>query len=117
MEVRFIQSIGGIGFNYLPFEKQKGKFVWYNIEDFEAVNYIDGGIAIAKNEEEYTAAKANHAAIQAQRKRNAEIAETLRDLDSLKAELEKKKEALREMNAEAKALDIRIKTAEATITP
>ncbi|MCP4320350.1 MAG: hypothetical protein GY787_00520 [Alteromonadales bacterium] len=117
MEIRFIQSVGGIDFNYLANEKIKGKFVWYNVADFEAVNYIDNEIAIAKNVDEYTTAKANHVALHAQRKSASEIAETLRDLDSLKAELERKKEALRKMNAEAKALDIRIKTAEATIVP
>lgn len=116
MKIRFIQSLGGNSINYLANEKDKsGKYIWYDIPDYEAVRLIDGDIAVYADKTEYENAKSNYEVLEAQRKQAHEISTTLKNLDGLKADLESRKAILKELTAEAKEIELRIKRAEATI--
>lgn len=116
MKIRYIISVGGAQPRQAD-EKIKGKYVWYDVPEYEAVRLIDADIAIAENNADYEKGKANYSALEAQKKAAQEVKETLKNLDGLKADLESKKESYKLLGAEMKDIDAKIKAAEATITP
>lgn len=118
MKIRYIQSMAGRDTSYQANEKDKsGRFVWYDTDDLTAVRLIDAEIAVAQSEEDYKKAKANQQSMQEKADKRAEIAQTLSNLDGLKAELEADKVTYKELGAKIKDIDAKIKEAEATIKP
>ena len=117
MKVRYIQSVGGAEPRPANETHKNGKWVYYDVSDYEAVRLIDAEIAIAENDADYEKAKANYAALEAQKKQQAQIKETLENLKPMKVELDSKKEQYKALGAEIKEMDARIKAAEATIKP
>lgn len=118
MKIRFIQSMGSNVVNYVANEKDKGgKFIWHEFPDYEAVRLVDGDIAVYAEKAEYEKAKANYAALEAQKKQAHQVSETLKNLGGLKAEVEKKREAYKILGAEIKEIDAKVKAAEATVAP
>lgn len=113
MKIRYIVSMGGA----IPIqanEKAKnGSYVWYDVDDYEAVRLIDAEIAVAQTESDYEKAKANHATLELKRVEAKEIAEVLENLDAMKEKSLKLKEDYKALAEEIKDLDLKIKKAEA----
>ncbi len=113
MKVRYLVSVGGAEPRQAE-EKIKGKFVYYDVSDYEAVRLIDAEYAVPENEAEYTKAKANQKALDEAKARQHEITETLKNLDVIKGIFESKKKQYSDLGAEIKEMDAKIKQAEAS---
>ena len=118
MKIRYIVSMGGVDRDYPANEKDKsGKYIWYNVADYEAVRLVDADIAVYSEKAEYEKAKSNYAALEAQKKQQHELKETLDNLGNLKNELQDKTKVYKSLGVEIKELDGKIRAAEATVTP
>lgn len=116
MKIRYIKSMAGKDFTYTPNEKDKGgKYVWYEVDDYQAVRLIDAEIAVYQTKDDYTKAKANYATLEAQKLEEAKNREVLENIEAYENEFNVKKEQYKALGAEIKDLDTKIKAAKASV--
>lgn len=90
MKIKFIVSVGGIDYTYQPNEI-------YEIEDLEAVRFIDSGLAEAKNKKDYDAVVEKIELQKEEEKKAQKLSELNATLESLKEEKEQIENRLKEI--------------------
>ena len=107
MKLRYIVSMGGMTASYPAFETDnKGELVFYDVEKLEAVNLINAGYAVAKNEEEYKDALAEIEELKAKKESEKKLADNIANLDALKAKREQLNNELSIIEESIKEIEI-----------
>lgn len=100
MRVRYIKSLSGAVQTYPAFEKdEKGEWVFYEVDELEAVRLIDAEYALAEKETEYKKAKANVEVLLKDAENKRIIAENAEKLESLKVQRDTLTAQLAEINS------------------
>jgi len=85
IKIRYIVSMSGASDTFPAFEKDnKGNWVYYKVDELEAVNLIKAEYAIPENQEEYETALAKIEELQSKKEADKKLAEDIAELDDLK---------------------------------
>ncbi len=116
MKLRYIVSMGGMTASYPAFETDnKGEWVFYDVEKLEAVNLINVGYAIAKNEKEFKDALAEIEELKAKKEADKKLAEDILNLDTLKARKEELENELLDVESSIERVEIAMGTKEKSL--
>jgi DNA repair exonuclease SbcCD ATPase subunit len=110
MLIRYIISMGGATQSFPSFEKDnKGEWVFYDVDELEAVNLINAEYALPKVKKEYEDASKRVDELKAKKEAEKKLAEDLAKLDTLKARESELKAELKEVTASIKAVESAVK--------
>lgn len=106
MKIRYIVSMSGATATFPAFEKDyKGDYVFYDLDDYEAVRLIDAEMCVAKNEKDYIKAKENYESLKAENERKKIIAEKINKLGEMKEKRDSLKNELDELEKEINLIE------------
>lgn len=91
MKVKFLVSVGGLDYTYQPNET-------YEVEEKEAIRFIDGGLAEAKNKKDYDSAIEKIEALKEEQKQAQKLSELNATLETLKEEKEQLENRIKEID-------------------
>ena len=110
MKIRYLVSMGGIDQSFPSFEKDfKGDWVYYSVEDIEAVNLINLEYAVAEKEAEYKKAKDNLEKLKAEKDAAIELSENIKNLDEMKLKESSLKDELKIISEKIKTVETALK--------
>lgn len=91
MKVKFLVSVGGLDYTYQPNET-------YEVEEDEAIRFIDGGLAEPKNKKDYDSAIEKIKIQEEEQKQAQKLSELNASLESLKEEKEQLENRIKEID-------------------
>jgi len=110
MEIRYIISMSGIDIDYPAFEKDKsGEWVFYEVDDIQALRMIDNNVAVPKDEKKLLEVRKNIDVLKAKKQAEIELAENIKNLDEMKAKEIELKAELKELSSKIKATETAVK--------
>lgn len=106
MKIRYIVSMSGASQTFPAFEKDnKGDWVYYEVDELEAVNLINAEYAVAKNDKEAKEAIAKIETLKADRIKAKKMADDIENLDKLKERAANLQAELSEVTAQIEAVE------------